>query len=294
MPTLLELRRRTRSVKNTEQITRAMKMVATAQLRRAQEAIISARPFASRILKVLGAVAAGAEPESHPLLRQREERRVEVVVITGDRGLCGSFNQNAIKRAEALLAEKAELGPGVQPVGRKGKDHFRRRGMRLVNPLEDIFRRLDYEHARGIAAPLIERYSRPDPEDPEGLDAVYLVFNAFRNVLRQDVLVERLLPLPRLELPEQESGPAREFLYEPSPADIFAALLPRHIEYQIWRSLLESAAAEQAARMTAMDSASKNAKEIIENLTLIMNRVRQTAITTEILEVVGGAEALAA
>lgn len=299
MATLLELRRRTRSVRNTEQITRAMKMVATAQLRRAQEAIISARPFASRILKVLGTVAAGAEPESHALLRERPERRVEVVVITADRGLCGSFNANVLKRAEAVLASREAADPGVRSVGRKGGEHFRRRGVRLVDPLEDIFRRLDYEHARQIAAPLMDRYSREDPNDPEGLDAIYLVFNSFRNVLRQEVLVERLLPLPKLDLPESGgpgtgAGPAPEFLYEPSEAAIFAELLPRYVEYEIWRALLESAAAEQAARMTAMDSASKNAREIITNLTLIMNRVRQTAITTEILEVVGGAEALAA
>lgn len=301
MATLLELRRRTRSVKNTEQITRAMKMVATAQLRRAQEAIISARPFASRILKVLGAVAAGAESDSHPLLRERPPRRVEVVVITADRGLCGSFNVNVLKRAESLLdslrgtaRESGGGAPGIRPVGRKAGDHFRRRGISVVEPLQDLFRRLDYEHARGIADPLMERYGREDPDDPEGLDAVWLVFNSFRNVLRQEVLVEPLLPLPRLELNGSGGAPAREFLYEPGQAAIFAELLPRHVEYQIWRALLESAAAEQAARMTAMDSASKNAREIIQNLTLIMNRVRQTAITTEILEVVGGAEALAA
>ena len=292
MPTLLELRRRTRSVRNTEQITRAMKMVATARLRRAQEAIVSARPFAARILSVLNAVVAGAEPGSHPLLRERRPRRIEVVVITADRGLCGSFNQNAVKRAEILLDSLRKASPSVRAVGRKGRDHFRRRGARLVDPLEDIFRELGYGHARRIAEPLMERYAREDPEDPEGLDAVWLVFNEFKNILRQDIQVEQLLPLRKLDLPAPE-GVAREFLYEPTEAEIFAELLPRHVEYQIWRALLESAAAEQAARMTAMDNATKNASELIAELTLTMNRVRQAAITKEILEVVGGAEALA-
>lgn len=293
MPTLLELRRRTRSVRNTEQITRAMKMVATARLRRAQEAIISARPFAARVLGVLNAVVGGAEPGSHPLLRARPARRIEVVVLTSDRGLCGSFNTNVLKRAELLLASLGEAAPAVRPIGRKGRDHFRRREVRLADPLEDIFRELGYQHAREIAAPLMERYALEDPEDPKGLDAIYLVFNEFKNILRQDVRVERLLPLQDLDLPAPGNGAAREFLYEPGEAEIFADLLPRHVEYQIWRALLESAAAEQAARMTAMDNATKNANELIADLTLTMNRVRQAAITKEILEVVGGAEALA-
>lgn len=292
MPTLLELRRRTRSVRNTEQITRAMKMVATARLRRAQEAIVSARPFAARILQVLNSVVTAAKPGSHPLLRERPLRRVEVVVITSDRGLCGSFNTNVLKRAEILFKSLEGEEVGVRAVGRKGRDHFRRRGVRLVDPMEDIFRALGYEHAREIAAPLMERYSREDPEDPECLDAIYLVFNEFKNILRQDVRVERLLPLEKLDLAAPEGGAAREFFYEPTEAEIFAELLPRHVEYQIWRALLESAAAEQAARMTAMDNATKNATELIADLTLTMNRVRQAAITNEILEVVGGAEAL--
>ena len=291
MPTLLELRRRTRSVRNTEQITRAMKMVATARLRRAQQSIVSARPFAARILKVLNSVVAAADPASHPLLRERPPRRVEVIVLTSDRGLCGSFNANVLKRAQTLIDSLEKTGPGVRTVGRKGREHFGRRGVRLVGSVEDIFRDLGYEHARSLAAPLIERYTRADPEDPEGLDAVWLVFNEFKNILRQDVVAERLLPIGRLDLEDGESAP-REFLYEPHEEQIFAELLPRHVEYQIWRALLESSAAEQAARMTAMDNASRNASELIGDLTLTMNRVRQAAITREILEVVGGAEAL--
>lgn len=305
MATLLELRRRTLSVRNTEQITRAMKMVATARLRRAQEAIISARPFAARILKVLNTVAGAADPESHPLLRQRAPKRVEVVVITSDRGLCGSFNTNVLKRAGILLDSLPQPSPGVLPVGRKGKDHFRRRGIPVDGAVEDLFRDLGYEHARQIAGPLMERYTHSDPDDPEGLDALYLVFNEFRNILHQDVVVEPLLPIRRLDLPAagddsddtpdgvSGNGTAREFLYEPTEREIFAELMPRHVEYQIWRALLESAAAEQAARMTAMDNATRNANELIADLTLTMNRVRQATITREILEVVSGAEALA-
>lgn len=305
MATLLELRRRTLSVRNTEQITRAMKMVATARLRRAQEAIISARPFAARILKVLNTVAGAADPESHPLLRQREPKRVEVVVITSDRGLCGSFNTNVLKRAGILLDSLPQPNPGVLPVGRKGKDHFRRRGIPVDGAVEDLFRDLGYEHARQIAGPLMERYTHSDPDDPEGFDALYLVFNEFRNILHQDVVVEPLLPIRRLDLPAtgddsddtpdgvSGNGAPREFLYEPTEREIFAELMPRHVEYQIWRALLESAAAEQAARMTAMDNATRNANELIADLTLTMNRVRQATITREILEVVSGAEALA-
>ncbi len=293
MATLLELRRRTRSVRNTEQITRAMKMVATARLRRAQEAIISARPFAARILSVLNAVVPGAsEHAGHPLLRRRPERRVQVVVISSDRGLCGSFNANALKQADGLLTSLEDREVGVRTVGRKAKEHFRRRQVQLVDPMEDIFRDLGYGHARAIADPLMARYAREEPDDPEGLDAVYLVFNEFRNILRQEVRVERLLPLGKLDLAEEQESRPVEFLFEPGEAEIFDDLLPRHVEYQVWRALLESAAAEQAARMTAMDNASRNARELIDDLTLTMNRVRQAAITKEILEVVGGAEAL--
>ena len=275
-----------------------MKMVATARLRRAQDAIVSARPFAARILEVLQSVVARAEPEAHPLLRERPPRRVEVVVITSDRGLCGSFNQNALKRADLLLDSLRETPPTVRAVGQKARDHYRRRGLAPDDSDGDDLRDLGYEHARRIAAPLMERYAREDPEDPEGLDAVHLVFNEFKNILRQDVRVEPLLPLARLDLPgadEVAKGTAagRDFLFEPTEAEIFAELLPRHVEYQVWRALLESAAAEQAARMTAMDNATKNANELIAELTLTTNRVRQAAITKEILEVVGGAEALA-
>ena len=289
MPTLLELRRRTRSVRNTEQITRAMKMVATARLRRAQEAIVSARPFANGMLRVLNRVSSAADPESHPLLHVREPERVAVIVITSDRGLCGSFNTNLLKRTEILLDSLRDRDVVLQTVGRKGREGLKRREIRREDPMEDIFSDIGYDHARRIAAPLRKRYSGAGVPEADRLDAVHLVFNEFKNILRQDVVVEQLLPIPRLDLSEEG---ALEFLHEPSEAEIFESLLPRHVEYQVWRALLESAAAEQAARMTAMDNASKNAKELISDLTLTMNRVRQAAITKEILEVVSGAEAL--
>ncbi len=291
MPTLLELRRRTRSVRNTEQITRAMKMVATARLRRAQEAIVSARPFASGMLRVLNRVSSAANPGSHPLLQVREADRVAVIVITSDRGLCGSFNTNLLKRTEILLDSLQDRDLLLQTVGRKGREGLKRREIRRVDPMEDIFRDLGFDHARRIAGPLMRRYSGDEVEESDRLDAVHLVFNEFKNILRQDVVVEQLLPIPRLDLKPEEGG-LLEFLHEPSEAEIFESLLPRHVEYQVWRALLESAAAEQAARMTAMDNASKNAKDLIDDLTLTMNRVRQAAITREILEIVSGAEAL--
>jgi F-type H+-transporting ATPase subunit gamma len=283
MPTLLDLRRRVRSIKNTQQITKAMKMLSAAQLRRAQDRILSARPYARKMLEVLNSLATRANPEAHPLLAVREPMRVEVVVVTADKGLCGSFNANILKAAAGFLEkERAELR--IQVVGRKARDFFRRRTYTVNHQHVDIFRRLDYPMAASIAGPLIERYSECE------IDAAYIIYNEFKNVLQQRVVVERLLPLEKLrfERPEEEF----DYLYEPDAAGIFAQILPKHVEYQVWRALLESGAAEQAARMTAMDNASKNAAELIDELTLTMNRVRQAAITKEILEVVGGAEAL--
>ncbi len=268
-----------------------MKMVATARLRRAQEAIVSARPFARGMLRVLNRVSSAADPASHPLLQVREPERVAVVVITSDRGLCGSFNANLLKRTEILLDSLEDRDLVLQTVGRKGREGLKRREIRRVDPLEDIFRDLGYEHARRIAEPLMQRYTGDGVPAEDRLDAVHLVFNEFKNILRQDVVVEQLLPIPRLEMEPEKEG-LLEFLHEPTEAEIFRRLLPRHVEYQVWRALLESAAAEQAARMSAMDNASRNAKELIDDLTMTMNRVRQAAITKEILEVVSGAEAL--
>jgi F-type H+-transporting ATPase subunit gamma len=288
MPSLRDLRRRTRSVRNTQQITKAMKMVSAAKLRRSQDAILSARPFARKMLEVLNSLATRANPESHPLLAAREPRRVDVVVITADKGLCGSFNANILKTAEGFVARMSEQNPGLQLVGKKGRDYFRRRRYTIRREFVDVFRGLGYETAAAIARPIIERYSAPD--SPEGVDAVFLVYNEFKNVLQQDVVIERLLPLEKLEFETREEE--LDYIYEPSPAAIYDAVIPRHVEYQVWRALLESAAAEHAARMTAMENATKNASELIEQLTLTMNKARQASITKEILEVVSGAEAI--
>jgi F-type H+-transporting ATPase subunit gamma len=288
MPSLRDLRRRTRSVKNTQQITKAMKMVSAAKLRRSQDAILSARPFARKMLEVLNSLATRANPEGHPLLAVREPRRVDVVIVTSDKGLCGSFNSNILKTAEAFVKRMECDDLALQLVGKKARDYFRRRRYKIRREFVDIFRNLGYDTAGAVARPIIERYSAPD--SAEGVDAVFLIYNEFKNVLQQDVIVERLLPLEKLHFERREEE--LDYIYEPSPAAIYDAVIPRHVEYQLWRALLESAAAEHAARMTAMENATKNASELIEQLTLTMNKARQASITKEILEVVSGAEAI--
>ena len=288
MPSLRDLKRRTRSVKNTQQITKAMKMVSAAKLRRAQDAILSARPFAKKMLEVLNSLATRADADAHPLLSEREPANIDVVVISADKGLCGSFNANIMKRAEDFLGSVQSETLDVQVVGKKTRDYFKRRKYNIRHQFVDIFRDLTYDTAGSIARPLIERYS--DSGSEERVDAVYLIYNEFKNVMQQDVVVERLLPIEKLEFekPEEEL----DYIYEPTAAEIYDAVIPRHVEYQVWHALLESAAAEHAARMTAMENASKNASELIEQLTLTMNKVRQTTITREILEIVSGAEAI--
>ncbi len=267
-----------------------MKMVSAAKLRRAQDAILSARPLAKKMLEVLNSLATRADPEGHPLLRVREPKKVEVVIITADKGLCGSFNANILKKAEQTLGAIECEDLGLQIVGKKARDFFRRRAYVIRQEFVDVFRELTYDDATKIARPLIERYSSEDPEAEDRVDSVFLVYNEFKSVMQQDVVVERLLPIEKLEFdkPEEEI----DYIYEPTPAQIYDAVIPRHVEYQVWHALLESLAAEQAARMTAMENATKNADELIEKLTLTMNKVRQTSITTEILEVISGAEAI--
>lgn len=293
MPSLRDLRRRTNSVKNTQQITSAMKMVSAAKLRRAQDAILSARPFAKKMLQVLNSLATRADVDAHPLLKVREPKNIDVIVISADKGLCGSFNANIMKKAEQFLrtiddAESVDL----QIVGKKSRDYFRRRSYNIRCEFVDIFRDLSYETAGSIARPLIDSYQDPESDEAKEnqVDAVYLIYNEFKNVIQQDVVVEQLLPIEKLELDTAEE--AQDYIYEPSAEEIYDAVIPRHVEYQVWHALLESAAAEHAARMTAMDNASKNAAELIEDLTLTMNKVRQATITREILEIVSGAEAI--
>jgi F-type H+-transporting ATPase subunit gamma len=291
MPSLIDIRRRVRAVRSTQQITKAMKMIAASRLRRAQERIVSARPFAEQMLRVLSSLAARVDPSGHPLLALREERPggwVLLVVVTADKGLCGGFNTNVIRAASGFILDRPDRHVALALVGRKGRDFFRRRGVTVRYEHVNLFARLSYEDAQDIARLAIEEFTGGD------VDAVYLVYNQFKSVLQQRVVVERLLPLPRGAFgePPEAALPLVDYLYEPPPAVIFDQLLPRHVEVQVWRALLESAAAEHAARMTAMDNATKNAGEMIEQLTLYMNKVRQAAITREIIEVVSGAEAL--
>jgi F-type H+-transporting ATPase subunit gamma len=297
MPSLIDLRRRIRAVKNTQQITKAMKMVAASKLRRAQERMMNARPYAQQMRRVLASVATRVDPGAHPLLAVREptpDRPTLVIVVTADKGLCGSFNTNIIKAAGAYLVESPQpctLGL----VGRKGRDFFARRGYSVFFEEVGLFQKLKFDDARSIAQTTIDAFVSGK------IDRVILAYNEFKSVISQRIVVERLLPIPRLEIEPATpqpgvvvapAGPQIDYLYEPTPEELFNTLIPRHVEVQAWRALLESNAAFYAAQMTAMDSASRNASEMIDQLTLYMNKVRQAAITREIIEVVSGAEAL--
>ncbi|HKY31531.1 MAG TPA: ATP synthase F1 subunit gamma [Candidatus Polarisedimenticolia bacterium] len=286
MANVRDIRRRIRSVRSTQQVTKAMKMVAAAKLRRAQERILAARPYAHQMLSVLNSLAARANPESHPLLAVRGAEKLEVLIVTADKGLCGGFNTNIIKRAAAFIEENSGRILTTHLVGRKGRDFFKKRGYTVTGEYVDLFRSLSYGDAARVARHIMKRYI-----DRE-LDAVYLIYNEFKSVIQQRVVVERLLPIGRLEQAGDAPAPAvQDYIYEPSPQALFDTLLPRHVEYQVLRALYESAAAEFGARMSAMDAATRNADEMINTLTLYMNRVRQASITKEIIEVVSGAEA---
>jgi F-type H+-transporting ATPase subunit gamma len=301
MPSLIDLRRRIRSVKNTQQITKAMKMVAASKLRRAQERIMSARPYAVQMQRVLGSVAARVDPSIHPLLMAREpgpESRTLLIVVTADKGLCGGFNTNVIKAGGAfLLSSPQPCMLGL--VGRKGREFFVRRGYEVLFEEIGIFQKLRYDDAQAIAKTAIEAFLSGK------VDRVMLVYNEFKSVMTQRVVVDQLLPIARSEVetagadptiaPVPAGGDPRaqiDYLYEPAPQEIFNLLLPRYVEVQVYRALLESNAAFFAAQMTAMDAATKNSADMIGALTLYMNKVRQAAITREIIEVVSGAEAL--
>jgi F-type H+-transporting ATPase subunit gamma len=280
----LDLRRRIRSVKSTEQITKAMKMVAAARLRRAQARIVEARPYAIALDEVLRSVAARVPAHRHPLLDQREERAVTLVTITGDKGLCGAFNANVLREAMGILSSERWPQVDVVIAGRKGIDFFRVRGIKPFATHPELMGNVTAERAFALARTLEERFTK------EETDAVYLLSNRFRSIIRQEVSLYRLLPVPRAEL--EGEADATSYLFEPNPAALLDKLLPRHVEFQFLRALLSSQAAEQAARMTAMDAASKNAREMIDDLTLQYNRVRQASITKEIIEIVSGAQAL--
>ena len=284
MPSLIDIRRRIRSVKNTQQITKAMKMVSAAKLRRAQDRVISSRPYGALLRKVLANVAAAAAADQrtsgHPLLAQRAEQRILLVLITGDKGLAGAFNSNLIKGAQAFMAERPGATVQLELIGRKGRDFFRKRGSSISGEHVNLAAKVVFEDTAAIARKAMELYCNDE------IDAVWLLYNEFKSVVAQRVMLSRLLPI---QLPEQAS--TVDYIFEQPPAEMLAALLPRYIEMEFYRALLESAAAEHAARMTAMDAATSNAGDMIERLTLYMNRVRQASITKEIIEVVSGAAA---
>jgi len=283
VPALIDIRRRIRSVKSTQQITKAMKMVSAAKLRRAQEAMFAARPYARKMMEVLNSMASRATPDAHPLLQERGHEKVLLVVITADKGLCGAFNANIIRTATRFLAERQGGDVGLTLVGRKGRDFFRRRAFTVRSERVGVFQALRYQTARELAGELMKAFTSGDA------DQVFLVYNEFKSVIQQRLVIDRLLPIERHALRPQE--PSLDYLYEPEPAGIFATILPKHVEVQVWKALLESQAAEHGARMTSMDAATNNASEMIDRLTLYMNKVRQAAITKEIIEVVSGAGA---
>jgi F-type H+-transporting ATPase subunit gamma len=295
MPNLLDIRRRLKSVKNTQQITKAMKMVSAAKLKRAQDRVVTARPFANKMIEVLGELAGRTdEGFHHPLLDQRDDNRYLLVLITADKGLCGAFNTNLIKAAQAFINDNAGKQVDLLAVGRKGRDFFRRRNVPIVGEYVGLTGkgRVEFGEALEVARDVISRFT-----EAETFDKVFIIYNEFRSVLQQRVVLEQLLPIARTGSQPEAATQAQpvnliDYIYEQPPAEIFSKLLPRLIETQIFRALLESVASEHGARMTAMDSASKNASELIDTLTLNMNRVRQAAITNEIIEVVSGAAAL--
>jgi len=284
MPSLIDIRRRIRSVKNTQQITKAMKMVSAAKLRRAQDRTIGARPYGTLLRKVLGNVAAAIAGEDHaadnPLLARREEQRILLVLITGDKGLAGAFNTNLIKGAQRFQLERPGVEVKFELIGRKGRDFFRKRGALVSGEHLGLAAKVRYEDTAAIARKAMEMYRT------EEIDAVYLIFNEFKSVASQTLTVARVLPA---ELPQQ-AAPV-DYIFEEPPAEMLNELLPKYVEMEFYRALSESAASEHAARMTAMDAASSNAADMIERLTLYMNRVRQSSITKEIIEVVSGAAA---
>ena len=285
MPSLIDIRRRIRSVKNTQQITKAMKMVSAAKLRRAQDRALAARPDGAMLQQILvnvaEAAAQGAEGDTHPLLAVRPEKRILLIVVTADRGLAGGFNSNLIKLAQRFVDEHRAEELSFELIGRKGRDYFRKRSRNIHGEHTDLFRVVRFEDAEKIADAVIERFSKAE------IDAVYLFGNEFKSMLAAHLSAKRVLPI---EVPK--SSTPVDYIYEQKPEELLGSLLPRYVKVQIFRALLESVAAEHAARMTAMDAASSNASDVIDRLTLHMNRVRQASITREIIEIVSGAAAL--
>jgi len=289
MATLRDIRRRIRSVESTQKITRAMKLVAAAKLRRAQERLISGRPYAAKMAELLSSLVRRAESEAHPLLVRRPAARKRLVIITADKGLCGAFNSNILRASLAFLREQGETSVTLVVVGKKARDFYRRRQYEVKSEMLGFFDRLAYSHAQELAAGLMQEYLNGE------VDEVHLMYNEFRSVAVQRVKREQLLPIESAEAAEGQGGAegaVGDYIYEPSPEAILAALLPRHVTTQVYRALMESVAGEYGARMTAMEAATKNAKEMISVLSIQYNKARQERITKELLDIVGGAEAL--
>jgi F-type H+-transporting ATPase subunit gamma len=293
MANLLDIRRRIKSVRNTQQITKAMKMVSAAKLKRAQDRVINARPFAGKMSEVLGELGnQTTEDFHHLLLDARADQKYLLVLITADKGLCGAFNTNLLKAAQTFVRENANKEIDLIAIGRKGRDFFRRRRAEIVSEYVGLTGkgRVDFSEALDVAHDVIKRFT-----EDESIDKVFMIFAEFKTVLTQRIDVEQLLPIvagPDSAAGKETASPTSDYIYEQPPAEIFSRLLPRLIETRIFRALLESIASEHGARMTAMDAASKNAGELISTLTLNLNRVRQAAITREIIEIVSGAAAL--
>jgi F-type H+-transporting ATPase subunit gamma len=285
MPSLIDLRRRIRSVKNTQQITKAMKMVSAAKLRRAQERVVAARPYAASMAQMLSNVITAASEadnvETSALMLARPENRIQVILITSDRGLAGAFNSNLVKGAQKFMSDNPGATFEIEALGRKGRDFFRRRGYTLSGEHLNVTFKPSYDTAREVAKKVADRVLNDE------VDAVYLIYNEFKSVISQKLAVRKILPVA-----PPEGGERVDYIFEQPPAELLATMLPRYIDVQIYTAILETTAAEHAARMTAMDSASSNAADVIEKLTLHLNRVRQASITREIIEVVSGAGAL--
>lgn len=287
MPSLKDIKKRITSVKNTRQITKAMKMVSAAKLRRAQSAVVAARPYADKMLDVLSSLALREDAEAHPLLQPRGKFRALVVVLTADRGLCGGFNANVNKGAERFIKNKTDGYEeyDLMIIGRKGNEYLKRRsGMNIVKVYENITGNITYSTASLLGQEIVEGFVS------EKYDAVYVVYNAFRSAISQDVTIDKLLPIVPKTV--EEGAHVAEYIYEPNRAEVLEQILPKHVEVQVFRRLLESVASEFGARMSAMDSASKNASEMIGKLTLQYNRARQAAITKELMEIISGAESI--
>lgn len=282
-----DLRRRIKSVKSTQQITRAMKLVAASKLRRAQEAMEHARPYAAGIRQLMSGLASRAADDAHPLMQRREGNRVLLVIVTADRGLAGSFNANVIRGAVRLLLSHPEKDFTLELVGRKGRDFFRKRRWAIRGQHVDVFRKLDFSVSKSLAGTLMNAFL------DEGFDEVWLMSNRFKTVMTQELTIDKLLPAGKKDGAEQEAG-GLDYIYEPDPTTLLARIVPTSVETLVHQALLESSASEMGARMVAMENATKNAGEMIERLTLEMNRTRQAAITTEIIEIVSGAAALGA